>query len=465
MKIIDLTIEPLDEPMNDPATDHDSAELTLSLITNLAELQSSRETWNDLVKASSASIYQTNQWAECWWKHFGNRKGQTLHCLTAFHQDKMVGILPLYKEQVSSWGSIVRTRLGFIGEGDAYHTSSGMFFDNGPSDYLDIIVLPEFETPVCRLFIDYLLELKLQIDSIDFVNVPEMSILKTHFVPEFQRRGVFCQVRQADICPYLTLPDSLEKYFQSLSASVRRRLNQAQRASTEESLYTIKKSATLKECEDVLDRIITLHQQRWNRIGFPGLFADKRFTAFQFDILRLFHENGWLWCKTANTNDSCIAARLAFQFGNRFYDYLSGFDDSAVAAKRRPGLALLLSMIQDGMMQHYTVVDFLRGDEPYKFELTEQSRYNWNITIRLSVRKSNFLRSKVSDKIRLGIFLAKRERILFGVQFRQHGFPRCIVRYIQFRTPRLRRKMTSVLSQSGKNPNDSGHEQPNNVNS
>lgn len=465
MKTIDLTFEPLDEPMNHPATDRDSAELTLSLIADLVELQSFREKWNDLVMASSASIYQTNQWAECWWKHFGNRKGQTLHCLTALHEDKIVGLLPLYKEQISSWGSIVRTRLGFIGEGDAYHTSSGVFFDNGPSDYLDIIVLPGFETPVCRLFIDYLLEQKLQIDSIDFVNVPEMSILKTHFVPEFQRHGVLCQTRQADICPYLILPESLEKYFQSLSASVRRRLNQAQRASTEESLYTIKKSTTLKECEDVLDLIITLHQQRWNRLGFPGLFADKRFTAFQFDILRLFHEKGWLWCKAANTNDACIAARLAFQFGNRFYDYLSGFDDSAVAAKRRPGLALLLSMIQDGMTQQYTIVDFLRGDEQYKFELTEQSRYNWNVTIHLTARKSNSLRSKLSDKIRFGIFLAKREGILFGVQFRQYGFPRCIIHYIQFRTPRLRRKMLSMFSHPDKHANDKGHEQSSNVNS
>jgi len=460
MKIIDLTIDPLDKPMNDRATDQgrDSAELTLSLITDLAEFRSLREKWNDLVMASSATIYQTNQWAECWWKHFGNRKGQTLHCLTAFHENTMVGILPLYKEQISSWGSIVRTRLGFIGEGDAYHTSSGMFFDNGPSDYLDIIVLPEFENPVCHLFIDYLLEQKLQIDSIDFVNVPEMSILRTHFVPELQRRGIICQMQQADICPYLTLPESFEKYFQSLSASVRRRLNQAQRASTEESLYTIKKSTTLKECEDVLDLIITLHQQRWNRLGFPGLFADKRFTAFQFDILRLFHEHGWLWCKTANTNDACIAARLAFQFGNRFYDYLSGFDDSAVAAKRRPGLALLLSMIQDGITQRYTVVDFLRGDEQYKFELTEQSRYNWNITIHLSARKSNSLRSKISDKTRLGIFLAKREGILFGVQFRQHSFPRCVVRYLQFRTPRLRRKMKSVFSPLGDKATNNDHE-------
>ncbi|HMD14549.1 MAG TPA: GNAT family N-acetyltransferase, partial [Bacteroidota bacterium] len=427
----------------------------LSVITDLSELQSLSEQWNRLAISSSATIYQTNQWAACWWKHFGNQKGQTLHCLTAFHENKLVGILPLYQERIFLGGSVVRTRMGFIGEGNAYHTSAGMFFDNGPSDYLDIIILPEFETRVCRLFIDYLLDQKLQIDSVDFVNVPEKSILKTLFVPELQQRGIACKTQQADICPYLPLPGSMEEYFHSLSSSVRRRLSQAQRAATEESLYTINGSATLQECEDALHQIIILHQQRWNRVGYPGLFADKRFTAFQFDILRLFHENGWLWCKTANTKGSCIAARLAFQFGNRFYDYLSGFDDATVAAKRRPGLALLLSMIQDGIAQQYATVDFLRGDEQYKFELTEQSRYNWNITIHVSPQKLNSLRSKISDGIRLGKFLAQREGKLFGVQFRQAGFPRCIVRYIEFRTPRLRRKMKSIFSQPGKH---NGHE-------
>ena len=314
MKSVNTIMDSFDEPMNAHAIDQDlsSKRLSIHIISNVQELQSLRDEWNALVLASSATIYQTNQWAECWWKHFGNRQGQTLHCLIVRHDGEMVGIIPLYKEQVSFFGIVIRTWMGFIGEGNAYHISSGIFFDNGPSDYLDIIVRPGFEMSVCQLFINYLLEQTSSVDSIDLVNVPEKSILKTLFVPELQRRGIACKTQQADTCPYLPLPASLEKYFQSLSASVRRRLSQAQRAATQESLYTIKKSTTLKEFEDVLNQIITLHQRRWNRVGYPGLFADKRFTAFQYDILRSFHENGWLWCKTATSDDSCIAAGLPF---------------------------------------------------------------------------------------------------------------------------------------------------------
>ena len=447
MKSVNAIIDSFDEPMNIHEIDHDDTlkQMSLRVISDITELQSLCEEWNALASASSATIYQTNQWAECWWKHFGHRQGQTLHCLVAYHDGAVAGIIPLYSEQISFLGFATRTRMGFIGEGNAYQISSGIFFDNGPSDYLDIIVRPGFEMPVCQLFMNHLLALTPSVDSIELVNVPEKSILKTILLPKLRQERIVCKEQQADICPYLRLPASVEAYFQSVSASVRRRLSQAQRAATEDSFYTIKKSTTLQEFEDALNQIITLHQRRWNRAGYPGLFADKRFTAFQYDILRSFFENGWLWCTTATSDDSCIAARLAFQFGNRMYDYLSGFDDSAAAAKRRPGLALLLSMIQDGIAEGYSSVDFLRGDEQYKFELTATSQHNWNLTINLAPQRSNSFFSKLLDKTRLGVFLANREFVLFGVQLRQHGFPKSLLHYIQFRTPRFRRKIASIF--------------------
>jgi len=275
--------------------------------------------------------------------------------------------------------------------------------------------------------------------------VPEESVIRRVLLGELNKRIFSVQERQADICPYLALPRSLDEYVGSMSASVRRRLQQARRAGSEEKMFTLDEPGTLAEYHRALDEIIALHQRRWNKMGFPGLFADARFTTFQHGIVDAFHANGWLWCKTASTEAGCVASRLAFRFGDTLYDYLSGFDDTSPAAKRRPGLALLLAMIGDGIAAGFRRVDFLRGDESYKFELTSNSRHNWNYTIERNGRSYSPGVGRGVLWLRFAGFLIAREARLLGVQYRQRGFPKCLTGYVGFRTPRLRRKLRNMV--------------------
>jgi CelD/BcsL family acetyltransferase involved in cellulose biosynthesis len=223
-----------------------------------------------------------------------------------------------------------------------------------------------------------------------------------------------------------------------LSASVRRRLTQAQRAaSPEEALFAIRPMQSLDERRAALALLAGLHQRRWNKVGFPGLFADPRFRAFQEELLAAFHAQGLLWCKVAEAQGTCVAGRLAFRLNGVYYDYLSGFDDAAPAAKRRPGLALLLDMIDDAFTNGCPTVDFLRGDEPYKFELTKNARYNWNAV--LAGRRPGAVH-RLAARLRFAAWLAGRERKLLGVQMRTRGAFRALPGYLAFRMPRLARK-------------------------
>jgi len=442
--VITNGIRVLEPETENTGNSHDRT-LKFEVVTNEQEFSSLRAAWNGLVERCSGTVYQTHEWASCWWKHFGKRPGQSLCCLVMKAGNRVIGIAPLFKERISFAGLQAQTRLGFLGEGNSYQTSFGMFFDNGPSDYLDILVDPEFEQPVCAQFAEFLSAGLPGRIHVHLVNVPEQSVIRRALLGELKKRGVFIQTRQADICPYLTLPKSLDEYIGSMSASVRRRLQQARRAGSEEKMFTLAKPGTLAEYHQALDEITGLHQRRWNKMGFPGLFADARFTEFQHGIVDAFHANGWLWCKTASTESGCVASRLAFRFGDSFYDYLSGFDDAAPASKRRPGLALLLAMIGDGIGEKLRRVDFLRGDESYKFELTSSSRYNWNYTIEKGPR--TFLTGIGTGILwlRFANFLMAREARLLEVQVRQRGFPGFVAGYIRFRTPRLRRKLKRMF--------------------
>jgi len=421
-----------------------SPRLELQVIRDASAFAGLRDEWNALVLQSSATVYQTHEWASAWWSHFGGKPHQSLHCLLLREEGRLVGIIPLYEERVAVLGLPAQRRLALMGDGNAFSVSSGMFFDNGPSDYLDAIIDPASEREAARTVASYLSELPW--DALEFVNVPEGSMILTMLVPELESRQRECRATKADSCPYLPVPASLEEYFATLSGSVRRRFVQAHRASTgKEAMFSVTHAVSLEEFRSAFETIVTLHQRRWNKVGYPGLFADKSFREFQEEVLRAFHRNGWLWCATALSPDGeAVASRLAFRFNGRYYDYLSGFDDAAPAAKRRPGLALLLRMIEEAVAASAGVVDFLRGDEGYKFEMTSSSRHNWNISVRPPGRRSVLERMLLF--MRLGGFLLRRERSLLGVQRREHGLLRSVGQYIRFRTPRLTKKLEQLRS-------------------
>jgi hypothetical protein len=98
-------------------------------------------------------------------------------------------------------------------------------------------------------------------------------------------------------------------------------------------------------------------------------------------------------------------------------------------------------MISDASAARARRVDFLRGEEEYKFELTGLAAENWNIT--LSPRRSG--RSFPFRGLLAGIDLAgrawNRERLILSVHLLQHGLAAGITRYLRFRAERGMRKI------------------------
>ena len=134
------------------------------------------------------------------------------------------------------------------------------------------------------------------------------------------------------------------------------------------------------------------------------------------------------------------------------YDYLSGFDDNSPAAKRRPGIAILLAMMDEAFARGIGVIDFLRGDEPYKFEMTAAVNQNINIRVCVGTPKSaaGSAAANIARYRSLSAFLARREWILLNVQLKERAFPASLYHYAVFRAGRFVRKFM------GSNPPPAG---------
>lgn len=421
-----------------------TGKIEIEVVGDASRFLSLHDEWDSLVGAAVVTIFQTFDWQWLWWKYFGKRL--QLHILLFRQGDTLIGIAPLYVDVYSALGVELYRQLRFVGGGTRDWHSQWNLAEYGPSDYLDIIALPGFESEVGDTFLAYV-RAETWLDEANLENIPENGVLMSAVVPQLRLRGYQFSLLQDHVCPRITIPASLEEYTHKLRSSVRHRLSQARRAYTNEGLFELRSVQSREEMEEAFDDLVRLHQLRWNRLGYPGMFADNRFRGFLKEVVERFLEKGWLWFKTAQANSSCIAARLGFQFKGCLNDFIAGFDEESPVAKRRPGLALLLSMIDDAIQRRMCTVNLIRGYETYKYEFTSEVTHNWKVVVPnpYSQRLLRVRWHRVLDYLEFLFRKAYFEWTMFRVHYREHGFLLFLFRYTAFRTKKLFEKIANVF--------------------
>jgi len=411
--------------------------VTMEIVRSENEFAALSQSWERLTQLSKARIYQTFDWQWTWWSHFGS--GLDLHIIALRHNGEIIGLAPFCVETGSVWGVPYRRCLKLVGCNIRIKEPSGIPVTYDVSDYLDIIIHPGYIGPALESIAQYLRDHLSEYDAIEFTNVPDESLIMKALVPRLKESGFRILASRADVCPRLKVPSSIEAYLQSLGPNVRRRLLQAKTAANGGGLFTIERAEGPALWPGSVRELAALHQQRWNRIGYPGLFYDARFGRFINDVVGRMQGRGRVWLKIATSGGKTVAVRLGFCFNDAFYDYLSGFDDQSPAAKRRPGIALLLSMIEDARGLNAETVDFLRGDEAYKFEMSSEAAHNWKVTAFLPAHAS--IPRAILSFVDGGIRWWWKERLLMRVQSQQYPFPSSVMRYFRFRTESVARKI------------------------
>jgi len=408
---------------------------SVEVIRDLKELEQLRPEWDSLAARVPSTVYQSFDWLYLWWKHFGSDANRTLHVVLVRAGGGIVGIIPLMLESKKLFGVKVSSSLRFLGCGVRNSSKRGLFDNYSPSDFLDAIIDPAYAPQTIRAFLTYLTENKDSWDELSLENISDDSIFRKELLALLEQNKMHYTASKADICPRLNAPVSMKEYLASLSSGVRRRFSQARKLESESGNASIETIGSAQDLDAYLDELIALHQSRWNTLGYVGAFSDSRFVGLQKDILHAFYAHDWIWFKRVRMNGATVATRLGFKYNEKLYDYLSRFSDQMLSSKIRPGLALLLSMIEDASEWRYQTIEFLRGAEPYKFELTSVYSSLWHIHIAIP-QKGNSLkrffarRLKFYESIRYRFLL---EFLTLRVHYKQHRTPMFLVRYVNFR--------------------------------
>ncbi|MEX0609987.1 MAG: GNAT family N-acetyltransferase [Balneolaceae bacterium] len=422
-------------------------ELKMEIVDSEKAFESLASHWQQLAKRTDATIFMTHEWALAWWRNFGRNKRRSLCIVTIWDDNTLVGLAPFYKGY-SSFGKMeVEKRLQIIGSGGSPNEQWGYMDDYGISDFLDILVDEGYFDTITEMLCNIISQNQLNVNVVTFHQARNDSYIIQTLYPKLKQAGMNLNLQHSDTCPYIVLKDqtSLKSYIKSVKSSARRRFRQSIRSLKPKGDLEMDELTTWPEVEKAVETMIDLHQERWNKIGFPGVFYDERFTSFFKETVRYSFDNGWLWFKQIKDEEGVCAARLLLRYNGRYYDYISGFDDTRDSAKYRPGITLLVEAVEDAINGSSNTIELLRGQEGYKYDFTTEDFKNWKLSVELenSHGKTKKAVNKAAGILALLYKRVSREARLVKVQYSQNGLIKMLPGYISFRWNSMKMKLNS----------------------
>jgi CelD/BcsL family acetyltransferase involved in cellulose biosynthesis len=337
-------------------------------VEELNEFESLKSHWDTLLKDSVVgnSVYLTWEWLATWWKHFG--KERRLLLLTVTERNKILAIAPLMLSKYKI------TRIG---------PSMGKveFLGTPYSDYSNFIIL-EKERDCLRSIFNYL---KYEVSGWNWIRLSEIlessstAKLLREIFPESSAE-LIKKEHVCSVCSYISLPESFGTFMKELGRKQRQSLNRNLRRLQQSFSVEFKSYKDFGFSVDEAMRLFfKLHRMRWKEKNLPGIFEQKENVVkdFHLNLAKTFAENEWLGLYFLTLNNEPVSALYNFEYGQKSYGYLTGFDPKY--ASYSIGSVSIFFLIEKYIQRGFRDFDMLRGVEPYKNFWTSTCRRNFQI--------------------------------------------------------------------------------------
>jgi CelD/BcsL family acetyltransferase involved in cellulose biosynthesis len=187
----------------------------------------------------------------------------------------------------------------------------------------------------------------------------------------FRRReatdGWDVTLEREDVCPVALLPGpgaTMDDYLATLGRKVRHEIRRKVRRA--EAAGEVRLDHSTEPLAD-LEGFIDLHQRRWGERGlFPPTPGGERSRVFVRRMFEGFGPGGPAHLAFLTVGGRRVAAGIWFDDGKTIYYYNAGVDPDA--RDLSPGVVLLARLAGHALELGRRRLDFLRGDEGYKYE-------------------------------------------------------------------------------------------------
>ena len=369
-----------------PATGDDAP------VARSVALRAVRRPFADVDPARWDALAAANPWAtpfshwafhRAWWDGYGpGAHEETLAFVPSDAPDdaEPVAIAPLmHRHEVEPDDVALKTTIRHT-EGAALTPVSpdakAIFFGASyHADYATLLCAPDDLPAVADALADYCAtagdpEHPLPWDAVDLRRMrtgdPAADALEQAFGQREIASGWTLNVEREDVCPVATLPTgaTLDDYLATLGKKERHEIRRKVRRA--EAAGEIRLDDSTDPLAD-LPAFIDLHQKRW---GADGLFPDTRggdeSRVFFRRLFELFGADGPLHLAFLTVGGRRIAAGVSFETANSLLYYNAGVDPDA--RDLSPGVVMVERYVRRALERGMHRMDFLRGDEPYKYE-------------------------------------------------------------------------------------------------
>jgi CelD/BcsL family acetyltransferase involved in cellulose biosynthesis len=368
-------------PAPDPsgtASDHGVLEVQPRRIADIP-----RDVWDGLAAATPwATPFSGYAFQRAWWDAYGaNAHEQTLVVCRPAASGPLAIVPLMHRHEVEEADALTRSTMRHGGPTNltpVAPTAKAVFFGaTYHADYATILADPADAPAVAAAVVDHLAAPPSPLDPHptpwDVVDLrrlrcgdPAADALAAAFGRREIREGWTLNVEREDVCPVVRLPTgaSFDDYLGTLGKKERHEIRRKIRRA--EAVGTVALTDSGDPLAD-LDAFIELHQRRWGALGLfpptPGGEASRTF------VRRLFEEHGAdgpLRLAFLSVGDRRIAAGIHFRTADGYLYYNAGVDPDA--RELSPGVLMIAEYVRRALVQGLGRLDFLRGDEAYKYE-------------------------------------------------------------------------------------------------
>ncbi|MFP5341768.1 MAG: GNAT family N-acetyltransferase [Candidatus Limnocylindria bacterium] len=339
-----------------------------------------RDTWDALAARTRWST-PFSAWAfhRAWWDAYSaNAHEETVVLLAADGGDDapIVAIVPLmHRHEVEPTDALTHTGLRSGPSEDATPvppTAKAIFFGASyHADYATILADPADLGDVAAAMAAYLAGPEAgPWDAVDLRRIrcgdPTAEALGAAIGAREIECGWTLNVEREDVCPVATLPlgGSVDDYLAGLGKKERHEIRRKVRRAESVGEVVLEDAADpLAELESFID----LHQRRWGDAGlFPPTLGGDQSRVLMRRAFELFGPDGSLRLTFLSVGGRRIAAGVHFQTPDAILYYNAGVDPDA--RELSPGVLMVYAYVRRALAAGIARMDFLRGNESYKYE-------------------------------------------------------------------------------------------------
>jgi CelD/BcsL family acetyltransferase involved in cellulose biosynthesis len=325
-----------------------------TLVVRDETLDSVCEGWDELLTSVAEPLpFVTPAWQRIWLQHFQGERA--LRIMAARDGERLIGVAPLL---------VAGDSAEFVG-----HYSI--------CDYLDVAVAPGYEDQfwpqVLRRLADD------GVAALDLRGLLESSPSLAAIDAAAAGAGFSVQREDEAISPWVELPATWDDYLGTLSKKdrheMRRKMRRLDTAGGDVRFHIITEAAP--GCEQ-LDRLF--HLMRISNHHKEEFLARPGMEAFFREMTAVMANAGMLRLYSLTFDGEAVAMVLNLDVGGRLYMYNSGYDPAY--AHYAVGLMSKAMLLRDAIENGRIAVDFMRGDENYKYDLGGKDRKVYRLVLK-----------------------------------------------------------------------------------